>query len=496
MKNVIFIMLTMLLLATGINSVQAQRPVGDTLSGTGADTTYYPGVYDYSLEWRTSLTDFLNDGRATDWSSWCPIGSYCNGNLREGNQFYTDRPLKVVGVAACGRALNVYYERYGNCPRRVTCHDDDDTFLCIIDTTLAGRRTDSLILYTFSSNGEPMYLTGGPWRVEYPHRHMTLPRRQSSATAPLCYLGDNDSSWYYQLPVLADLYEVMFDKPRVVTDSFIVVGTANNNELIDVAACPDNYTTGERLCLWEYRPTRYWSVFVWSEDPEPNMITWIKLRNYEWERDRIGVNYPDPNGYGYYPKYFNIIIPIIDPDFDTVLCDAVRDVQLAAATDTTLTLIWTGGNNVEWEVQYAEMNGSVAWTVTTTVPMVTLTGLHERTNYVVRVRGKCEWDTEFGPWSDWTDVFTGAHHDDPPESISNLERFTRMMPNPASDQVTVLSSYRLSRVVVYDLRGHAVLEHDGEGLAATIDVSTLAKGIYVVAIHTPAGTATKRLVVE
>ena len=71
-----------------------------------------------------------------------------------------------------------------------------------------------------------------------------------------------------------------------------------------------------------------------------------------------------------------------------------------------------------------------------------------------------------------------------------------MMPNPSSGQVTVLSSYRLSRVVVYDLRGHAVLEHADAGLATTIDVSTLAKGIYVVAIHTPAGIATKRLVVE
>ena len=142
------------------------------------------------------------------------------------------------------------------------------------------------------------------------------------------------------------------------------------------------------------------------------------------------------------------------------------------------------------------MNGWDAWTVTTTVPMVTLTGLHERTNYIVRVRGRCEWDTEFGPWSDWADVFTGAHHDDPPESVSALERFTQMMPNPASGQVTVLSSYRLSRVVVYDLRGHVVLEHDDAGLATTFDVSTLSRGIYVVAIHTPAGTATKRLIVE
>ena len=52
-----------------------------------------------------------------------------------------------------------------------------------------------------------------------------------------------------------------------------------------------------------------------------------------------------------------VIFPIIDPEFDTVLCDAVSDVRLVEATDTTLTLAWNGGNDVQWEVQYMEVNG-------------------------------------------------------------------------------------------------------------------------------------------
>ena len=195
-------------------------------------------------------------------------------------------------------------------------------------------------------------------------------------------------------------------------------------------------------------------------------------------------------------RFYRVIFPIIDPDFDTVLCDGVRDLRLADSTDTTLTVMWNGGNNVQWEVQYMEVNGTTLLSVTTAVPMVTLTGLRARTNYYVRVRGMCEWDTEYGPWSDVLDVYTGAHHDGPPQSTSNLDRFTRMMPNPAGGLVTVLSSYRLSRVVVYDLKGNTVLEHEDEGLTTTFDVSGLAKGVYVVAIHTPAGIATKRLVVE
>ena len=486
MKKNFFLMLIVMMLPSGMNCVRAQRPVGDTLMSPSMDTTYYPDVYDWFPtsdihQWYTHPSDWLLQTGYPyhQGDSYCPsLGYHSNGNLREGNQFFTDHLLKVVGAAACARAQEVFYLPYqGECL-------NNDSFMCIIDTTLAGRNTDSLILYTFSEDGEPEYQIGGPWRAENPHRHMILPIRDD-----IWWSGSNHDT------VNAALYEVIFDKPVVVEDSFIVAGTANNNELVDMMVpCPlSSQQYGRRYCLFEHRPTRYWSVRAFFDDPEPRIVNWIKVRGGQWKK-KWGEWWRTSGGF--YIRYFYVIIPIIEPGFDTVLCDAVRDVQLAAATDTTLTLMWTGGNNVEWEVQYAEMNGSEAWTVTTTVPMVTLTGLHERTNYVVRVRGKCEWDTQFGPWSDWTDVFTGAHHDDPPESISNLERFTRMMPNPASDQVTVMSSYRLSRVVVYDLRGHAVLEHDAEGLAATIDVSTLAKGIYVVAIHTPAGTATKRLVVE
>ena len=495
MKKINFLMLTIVLLVAVMDGVQAQRPVGDTLMGPGMDTSYYPDVYDWlptadTRSWRTSLDDKLYyfNGGYIQGAGFCPYkGPDFNGNLKEGNQFFTDHPLKVVGAAACGRAMNVYYQHF-----EYYC-DTYATYLAIIDTTLAGRNTDSLILYTFSEDGNPKYLTGGPWRVENPHRHMNLPRRQQSTFAPGSYAGDSDSVWRYELPVLADLYEVIFDEPVVVRDSFIVAGTANNNELVDmIVPCPNGSgQSGPRLCLWEHRPTRYWSVFAWADEAEPHMIPWFRLRNDAWERNALLSNYQRLNGY--YGRYFYVIIPIIDPD--TTWCDEVWDLHLADSTDTTLTLMWTGGNNDEWEVQYMEVNGWDVWTVTTRVPMVTLTGLRERTNYLVRVRGRCEWDTEFGHWTEWADVFTGVHHDDP-VGISNLGRFTQMMPNPASGQVTVLSSYRLSRVVVYDLAGHAVLELEDDGLSTTFDVGGLAKGVYVVAIHTPAGIATKRLVIK
>ena len=484
MKKIAFFMLIIMLLAAAMDGVQAQRPIGDTLQCPSMDTTYYRYINDWPCthELGDSLRSFtlellvwyLQATSNTYWPSPAHVmDPRCWGNKIVGNQMVADRPLKVVGIAGCG-----YVQ-----PWKDTVSNYRPWLLPnTVDTMLAGRVTDSLLLYTITSKG-PELLTGGPWRPEYPHRYMTLPQRDSTIV--------NGGVGFHDFPTVP-LYEVLLDTPQVVTDSFLVAGTCNNNELVQVFFEGSEY---RYMWLWERRPTRYWQIARFYDPvfvPDTDHVTWIKFQQQEWRRVTLGARFVPSVSF---PIYCFVIFPIIDPDFDTVLCDGVRDVRVAEATDTTLTLMWNGGNNVEWEVQYAEVNGWNAWTVTTTVPMVTLTGLQERTNYMVRVRGKCEEDGEFGEWSGWLDVYTEAHHDDPPVGISNLERFTQMMPNPARGQVTVLSSYRLSRVVVYDLAGHAVMELEDDGLGTTFDVSGLAKGVYVVAIHTPAGIATKRLVV-
>lgn len=100
---------------------------------------------------------------------------------------------------------------------------------------------------------------------------------------------------------------------------------------------------------------------------------------------------------------------------------------------------------------------------------------------------------------------TGSHRPDTtqqpdttqldPVSISPLSHLTNVKPNPASGEVTVQSAYPLNQVVVYDLQGHTMLVQPQEGLEATLDVGVLPQGVYVMAIHTSAGIATKRLVV-
>ncbi|MBP5515721.1 MAG: T9SS type A sorting domain-containing protein, partial [Bacteroidales bacterium] len=69
-------------------------------------------------------------------------------------------------------------------------------------------------------------------------------------------------------------------------------------------------------------------------------------------------------------------------------------------------------------------------------------------------------------------------------------------PNPATAAVTVASSYSITRIEAYDLGGGKMLDMKAAGLSAKFSVDSWPSGTYVVVIHTPNGTATKKLVVK
>ena len=76
------------------------------------------------------------------------------------------------------------------------------------------------------------------------------------------------------------------------------------------------------------------------------------------------------------------------------------------------------------------------------------------------------------------------------------ERYVSLQPNPASDEATVLSSFGIDEVEVFDMAGSRVLLQQASGLAAKLDVKALPRGSYIVRIHTPMGTTSRKLVVQ
>ena len=75
-------------------------------------------------------------------------------------------------------------------------------------------------------------------------------------------------------------------------------------------------------------------------------------------------------------------------------------------------------------------------------------------------------------------------------------RYVSVSPNPATGSAEVLSSFGLSRVEVFNAAGRKVMDLKAEGLKATLDVSKLPSGAYLLRIHTPQGMTTKKLVVR
>jgi hypothetical protein len=176
---------------------------------------------------------------------------------------FTEKPIKILGIAACVEREEAFYIVHGQ-----------NRYFNTIDTTLAGRVLDSLILYKATPEG-PALLTAGTWRIEDPHRYIVLPSRKQSLTPVAC------ETQHDTIPK-APLYEVMFEKPQVVTDSFIVVGTSNNNTQSVVRL--SDYSNDEEL-LWDRNRTLYWGLRSYTEEPDTCNISWLKYKHYDWVRE-------------------------------------------------------------------------------------------------------------------------------------------------------------------------------------------------------------------
>lgn len=81
------------------------------------------------------------------------------------------------------------------------------------------------------------------------------------------------------------------------------------------------------------------------------------------------------------------------------------------------------------------------------------------------------------------------------KSTDLLARYVGVSPNPATEQVRVVSSFGLTAIEAVDLSGHKVYEGKATGYCALVDVSRWPVGIYLLTIHTPIGVTIKRLTV-
>ncbi|MCQ2295717.1 MAG: T9SS type A sorting domain-containing protein, partial [Bacteroidales bacterium] len=299
----------------------------------------------------------------------------------------------------------------------------------------------------------------------------------------------------------ADLVEKYFETPIVVKDSFYVGGTQRGNlpSIMGETYLYDAFDyhmfhTYSDLVVWGHsdsncvRPPSHWKIM----NMNPRELSYHPEFGYnEW------VNYET--------QQYLLVLPIvrrIDTTYYAPECEKPTNLHLAGTSGDSTTLAWNGNGQGEWELSYGLLGQTLdectivgcsdsSWTYVDT--------LHDGMEMQACVRTVCRYDDSVY-YSEWTYLVSWTNSSEPVEihlpDEGELGAMVRMMPNPAQGKVTVLSSYRISRVEAYSLTGQQYLRQQPQSISTSFDVSAWPQGVYLVTISTEGGSLTRKLVKE
>ena len=445
----------------------------DTLRIGDREPTYY--------YWDTNWWDhyFLNYPGANQ-IYWYSVGARSHGRCQAevARYCYTDQPLRVIGIAA---AIGIYF-------------DYNDVEHLSESEMLANMVPEYLRLYEVDSVTDGMILLD---QAEWTH---TLAPRYKIATG---YEHATSYTFY------KNLYEVFFDSVITVHDSFYVAMTGNNNlyrPCVDRAQAILEATQASNLYGYD--------VTGWA--PKPNhyrrKLHLIDVNNIDRTYEETDTNWHTYSVYFHHAASSNKAADLRDfmcifPIFDTSriipppACHTPGGLTLVYANNGVATLSWTSGGADRWELSVCadgcepEDGNMTQWNTSA----ATLSGLDTARWYAAYVRSVCS-NNDSTYYSDWSDSImfyvpgSGGGNPDGIETVAG--RYTYLMPNPASEAVTVASSFRIGEVELYDLNGKRLICHKVDGLQTALDISSLTSGTYIVRVTTNNGTAYKKLVVK
>ena len=201
-----------------------------------------------------------------------------------------------------------------------------------------------------------------------------------------------------------------------------------------------------------------------------------------------------------------MVYPLIE--VDTTMppqwaCDSIQNVQVTVE-GTSATVTWDGFPNYSRILlRYGRINEPQSqWREyeVTGNTLYTLENLAPVSFYCVALKAECDICKKETPWSEPVTFYvaadtSGGGNTEGIEGTTLLSQLTFLQPNPAQDEVTVTSSFSLTAIDIWTADGVMVYHGGCTGHDATVDVSWLRAGTYIVAIHTHNGTTHKRLLV-
>ena len=169
--------------------------------------------------------------------------------------------------------------------------------------------------------------------------------------------------------------------------------------------------------------------------------------------------------------------------------------QAVGGAGTVALVEWDSGeNNAAYEVSFGPQGTPPGEGTVTTVTVPRLVhSLDRNTHYDFYVRARCDLaDTTWTAWSDPLHVHLATAGIDGAEPVD-----WSLTPNPAHGSAAVWCDEGIKSVELLTLKGERILYQDMAGKqACTLDLTGLSKGIYIVQITTPQGTAARKLAVE
>lgn len=299
-------------------------------------------------------------------------------------------------------------------------------------------------------------------------------------------------------------FDYYFDKPITVYDSFYVGGTDHS---VFPFVFPEQSSS---LTISNAGYATFWPTV--NRGSNCYQISLWKIYNYDVYGNYVPAGYPAYQWVWRWTAQFMMVLPIIkvvDTSFaNAPECPRVSGLFMRGNNTDTVTLQWADDSlHNEFEVSYGDVNMEPGEGTVVTVrdhKWQFSDRAYNDSLLAVYVRTVCrEYDTL--RWSGWSSpARIRLHFEDStqgvgievPDETSDLSRFVRLMPNPASESVVVTSSYGMEKVEVFDVMGRKVYDQPAEGTVTEFHVSSWAKGSYAVLVHTPAGTAVKRLMVQ
>ncbi len=500
MKRSSFIVLAILFLAApSISRSQNQLYFneGDTIYGR--DTIYH--YQWWSDQWMADPSNRL----------FCVEG-YPLWHGRVLQYCHTDQPLNIIGIAT---SLYTYIwaippAEYGNYPHGLS-----------IPTDIPPLRQEYVLLYEADTSRAQLREVGRlPVDYTKAPRYMNLELRYNPEHITCC----NDAREINKVLAIREFY---FEKPITVYDSFYVGHTQNTDW------CPDPEGTWEAWMGVTCFGIGFLATHNHCTDAScastPTRLWYLKQDDYaRW-----------PNGHDtnwYHETGGNLIeFPIIlidssffdgPPQYECPQATSFRVANIDTAAGKVVFLWDTHADHQSWQISYgpsgtAPDDGTI---VNCPIQVGQIMNLDTCKGYVAYVRAVCNHDSiVYSEWSDSLQIrICDTTQGGGTERIDvTAAQFVQLLPNPAYEQVQVISSYGINSIEVYDLQGRAVLQTGcGQGdtpwpaatplregtagaastahpaLTAQFSVGGWLPGIYIAIVHTPAGNFSKKLVVK